>query len=207
MRHGETDWNLQHLTQGSTNVPLNETGREQARATARALAEESWDAIVASPLDRAFETAAIIAQATGFSDTDIVVDRDIVERGYGEAEGMPADERKRRFPDSVYPGAEAWETVRTRVMRSMQRILTDYAGKRVLVVSHGGAILKVLDEVSGGEYAPGTVLLQNASMNLLRYDGNWSVLFCNRIPEVASLGVGATARSVKFRSSVRSPVR
>ena len=180
VRHGETDWNLRTLTQGSTNVPLNETGREQARAAGKTLAEESWDAMVSSPLDRAFETASIIARATGFNDTEILKDPDLVERAYGDVEGMPADERKRRYPDKVFPGAEPWDTVRARVMRSMQWLLSEYSGKRVIVVSHGGAILNILDEVSGGEYAPGTILLQNASMNLLRYDGAWAVLFCNR---------------------------
>lgn len=194
VRHGETDWNLQTLTQGSTNVPLNETGRGQARATGKTLAEESWHAIVSSPLDRAFETATIIARATGFSDAEVELDPDLVERAYGAVEGMPAEERKRRYPDKVFPGAEPWESVRVRVMRSIQRLVTEYSGRRVIVVSHAGAILNILDKVSGGEYAPGTVLLGNASMNLLRYDGTWTVLFCNRTYDAANTALPSGSR-------------
>lgn len=193
VRHGETDWNLRSLTQGSTNVPLNDTGRDQARATAETLAEEPWDVIISSPLDRAYETASIIAQSTGFDDTNIVVDSDLVERGYGAAEGISAQERKQRYPDKVIPGAEPWDSVHTRVMRSMRRIATAYAGKRVIVVSHGGAILNILEEVSGGKYARGTVVLRNAGMNLLRYDGSWSVVFCNRPAGVTMNGRRAAA--------------
>ena len=50
VRHGQTDWNLERRIQGATDVPLNETGREQARETGRVLAERRWDGIVASPL-------------------------------------------------------------------------------------------------------------------------------------------------------------
>ena len=65
VRHGETDWNLQRRIQGSTDVPLNETGRAQARRVGQLLAGRTWDAIVASPLSRAFDTASIIAGEVG----------------------------------------------------------------------------------------------------------------------------------------------
>ena len=65
VRHGETDWNRQHRIQGLTDIPLNETGRAQARATGRLLSRRSFDGIYASPLDRAMETARIIADELG----------------------------------------------------------------------------------------------------------------------------------------------
>ena len=58
VRHGETDWNRTHRIQGSTDIPLNDTGRAQARRAGRLLAKRSWDGIYSSPLSRAFETAA-----------------------------------------------------------------------------------------------------------------------------------------------------
>ena len=65
VRHGETDWNLQRRIQGSTDIPLNDTGREQAAATGRLLARREWDAIYSSPLSRAIETGELIAREVG----------------------------------------------------------------------------------------------------------------------------------------------
>jgi len=60
IRHGETDWNRIHRFQGRSDVPLNQKGREQARALAVALKHEPITAIYSSPLVRAIETARLI---------------------------------------------------------------------------------------------------------------------------------------------------
>ena len=99
VRHGETDWNRDRRIQGSTDIPLNETGRLQARRTGTLLARRSWDAIITSPLSRAAETAAIIADELGLPAPQIV--DAIVERAYGEAEGLDDIELARRFPDNT----------------------------------------------------------------------------------------------------------
>lgn len=188
MRHGETDWNAFGLTQGSTDIPLNDTGRRQAADTGTLLAEEPWDALVASSLGRAIETAEIIGTHTGLS--DIAVESRLVERGFGPAEGMRAEERKRMFPDKVIPGAETWEEVKVRTLEALEWIAAEYRGQRVIAVSHGGTILNVLAELSDGLYAPGSVVLENASMNLLEHDGErWRVRWCNR---TTSPGITAT---------------
>ena len=61
VRHGETDWNRQRRIQGLTDIPLNETGRRQARDTGMLLRRRRWDGVFSSPLSRAVETASIIA--------------------------------------------------------------------------------------------------------------------------------------------------
>lgn len=89
LRHGQTDWNQQARLQGSTDIPLNDTGREQARTAARILATEGLTRIVASPLSRALETAQIVAAAAGL---EPVIDARLTERNFGKFEGMTIDE-------------------------------------------------------------------------------------------------------------------
>jgi uncharacterized phosphatase len=78
VRHGETDWNRQRRIQGSTDIPLNATGRDQAARTARLLGRRSWDAILTSPLSRAVETASIISGELGLGAPEVL--EDIAER-------------------------------------------------------------------------------------------------------------------------------
>ena len=98
IRHGQTDWNLDGLMQGRTDIPLNDTGREQALVAASALSGERWDAVVSSPLVRARETAELIATALGVplgGSYD-----ELVEQDFGAAEGTPVSELDVRWPDA-----------------------------------------------------------------------------------------------------------
>ncbi|UDF04606.1 histidine phosphatase family protein [Asticcacaulis sp. AND118] len=89
LRHGQTDWNAQMRLQGSTDIPLNETGREQARVAARFLADQGITRIVASPLIRAYETANIVGRAL---DLPVITDGRLTERHFGIFEGLTIDE-------------------------------------------------------------------------------------------------------------------
>lgn len=143
VRHGETDWNQQRRIQGLTDIPLNETGREQARATGRLLARREWDGIYCSPLGRARETARIIASEVGLGEP-AVVDA-LAERNYGEAEGMSFEQIERRWPDrGTVPGQETREQVVARVLPALQELAETHPGESIIVVSHGGAIRAVL---------------------------------------------------------------
>lgn len=154
VRHGETDWNRQRRIQGRTDIPLNETGREQARVTGRRLAFRSWDGLLASPLSRARETAAIIGEEVGLGEPDAVPA--LVERDYGEAEGMDWLEIERRFPSgTVVPGRETRADVANRVVPALMDIAASRPDAALIVVSHGGAIRAVLDRVDPAtEYGP-----------------------------------------------------
>ena len=110
VRHGETDWNAARRIQGRTDIPLNATGREQARQAGELLARRRWHAVYTSPLGRAHETASIIAQRVGVGDvTDV---DELVERDYGEAEGMSFEQIEALYPEGVRaPGQETREQV------------------------------------------------------------------------------------------------
>ncbi|HET8895838.1 MAG TPA: histidine phosphatase family protein [Protaetiibacter sp.] len=143
VRHGETAWNAARRIQGRTDIPLNDTGRQQARQAAELLARRRWHGVYASPLDRAHETASIIAERLGL---DSVTDIDaLVERDYGEAEGMGFDEIEALYPEGVRaPGQETRDEVAARVVPALLELAERHPGERLVIVSHGGAIRAVL---------------------------------------------------------------
>mgnify|MGYP005787675381 FL=1 len=91
-RHGQTDWNALGKLQGQTDIELNNIGRQQAKETGKLIKDENIDLIITSPLKRAVETAKIIN--TNFK-VNIVEDDRLMERKYGESEGLTKDERKK----------------------------------------------------------------------------------------------------------------
>src|SRR5664279_728925 len=142
VRHGETDWNRQRRIQGLTDIPLNETGRDQARATGMLLSRRHWDGIYASPLSRARETASIIATEVGLGEPTLV--DALVERNYGQAEGLDWLEGATHYPHgTVVPGRESREEVGARVIPALMELAADRQGEALLIISHGGAIRAV----------------------------------------------------------------
>ncbi|HRN29220.1 MAG TPA: histidine phosphatase family protein [Terrimesophilobacter sp.] len=143
VRHGETDWNRQHRVQGSSDIPLNETGKRQAKHTALLLARRSFDAIYTSPLSRASETASIIAEDLGLGHP---IDHDaFVERNYGDAEGLTRRAIDARWgATGTVPGQETRRSVQNRVIAALHRLADGSQGKHFIVVTHGGVIRSML---------------------------------------------------------------
>jgi uncharacterized phosphatase len=176
IRHGETDWNVARRYQGWVDIPLNAVGLAQAETVAGVIAagEPGWDVIVSSPLSRALQTARAIAAATGHA--EILEDPDLRERGYGEAEGLTLEEREARWVGPEWPGLEPYEAMQERAVAGIERVASVHAGKRILVVSHGGFINAVLNSVSGGEHGTGvTVILNTARTTLHRTGDGWAI--------------------------------
>lgn len=167
VRHGETEWNRQRRIQGLTDIPLNATGREQARLTGMLLTRRPITRVVASPLSRARETAEIIATQLGLADPEL---RDaFVERDYGAAEGLDFHEIDVRYPPGVeVPGRESREDVAARVIPALQALAAERPGEAIVVVSHGGAIRAALltAEPRGG-FGP----ITNGSVHSFHVDG------------------------------------
>ncbi|HWH98052.1 MAG TPA: histidine phosphatase family protein [Pseudolysinimonas sp.] len=167
VRHGETEWNRQRRIQGLTDIPLNDTGREQARLTGKLLTRRAISRVVASPLGRARETADIIAAQLGLDDPEL---RDaFVERNYGAAEGLDFHEIDVRYPPEVeVPGRESREDVAARVIPALQELASEYPGEAIVVVSHGGAIRAALMTAEpGGGFGP----ITNGSVHSFHVDG------------------------------------
>ncbi|WP_309710844.1 histidine phosphatase family protein, partial [Pseudolysinimonas sp.] len=177
IRHGQTDWNRQGLLQGSSDIPLNDTGREQARDALMTLRSRPWDVVVSSALLRARETARIIADGL-----DIPLGTaypELVERDYGSLEGTSAAAAIERWPDRDYPGAESLEAVAARGVDALAAIVADNPDGAVLVVCHGTIIRYTLARLAGRP-VPG---IDNGSISMLRLDeGVWQVATVNGIP-------------------------
>lgn len=151
LRHGETDWNRKGLLQGHTDIPLNERGREQVDDTVRRLRGLGvrMDAIVSSPLRRARESAEIAAHRLDFPEERIVVEDLLIERGFGEGEGMSLQEMKERYPDSDCPGMESGEELVKRAGQAFQKITSVYCdAERILLAAHGAVLFALLEAVS-----------------------------------------------------------
>jgi broad specificity phosphatase PhoE len=135
VRHGETDWNADGRLQGQTDRPLSDYGRRQAQKLAGELADERFEAIYASDLSRARETAEIVGKHLGLL---VALDPDLREKDWGNWEGLTALER-----DRVDFVGESTEAHSERMLRALRRISEQHPATRVLVVTHGGSMRRV----------------------------------------------------------------
>ena len=144
LRHGQTELSAQRRYSGRGNPALNDVGRRQAGAAARYLAQRGGiGAVLSSPLQRAYDTAAAAAKALGL---DVTVDDDLIETDFGAWEGLTFAEAAERDPElhgrwlrdtaSTPPGGESFDAVLDRVLRVRQRVIAAHQGSTVLVVSH-----------------------------------------------------------------------
>jgi probable phosphoglycerate mutase len=165
VRHGQTDWNRDRRIQGRSDIPLNETGREQARATGRALRGRRFDGVYASPLMRAYETAAIIADELGMPAPTAVPG--LEERSYGLAEGLTGTQIEARFgvDRSTVPEWEDDATLLGRVLPALAELAAAHAGERVLVVVHGGVIGALARHLTAGERPAAGEAVHNGSVH------------------------------------------
>ena len=169
LRHGQTDWNVDFRLQGTADIPLNEVGKEQARRAASFIHREDWDALLSSPLSRAVDTAKIMAELVGFS--DIEVEDLLLERAFGEAEGMLHEQWREKYGNHTpAPGSESLEDLATRGWLLLERLVLLHPGKRVLAVSHGAMIRKLLGLLSNGEIPPAGDRFGNLSLNIVSFD-------------------------------------
>lgn len=176
IRHGQTDWNAERRLQGSTDIPLNDVGRGQAREAAAALSGDEWDAIVSSPLGRAAETADLIAAGLGLSVGRHVPE--LTERSFGPAEGLQDGPEldALRIPGG-FRGAETEDDAADRGLGALEALAEEFRGGRVLVVAHGSLLRVSLSRIAGRPLPR----VDNAVLNLAHHhavDG-WELEYFN----------------------------
>ncbi len=150
VRHGQTDWNLEGRYQGQSDVPLNATGLAQAADLAASLDGRHFDALYASDLARAYQTAQVIAARLGLP---VHTDTRLREINQGEWQGRTLDEIKGIYNEGAQathvtidpvtaraPGGESVWEVSQRMAQAADDITRTYPHGAVLVVGHGLAL-------------------------------------------------------------------
>lgn len=146
VRHGQTDWNVEGKWQGHADIPLNEMGKSQAAALARRMADWPITAIVTSDLQRCAQTAYAIGEAVGVAPLPDPIWR---ERDVGLFSGMTGEEAQAAYPDIWAtakvgmvdpPEGERYADVRKRGYIAYKKVVAEYPGEMVVVVSHGGLL-------------------------------------------------------------------
>ena len=144
LRHGDTRLSPEHRFSGLGDFPLSASGIRQSQAAARRLATRApIDVVVSSPLQRAVDTAVIAAAELGLT---AVTDDDLRETNFGDWDGFTLAEVQQRWPaaaaawrrdpEQAPPGGESFADTAHRVNQAGDRLLRDYGGQTVLVVSH-----------------------------------------------------------------------
>jgi 2,3-bisphosphoglycerate-dependent phosphoglycerate mutase len=178
VRHGETAWNVDTRLQGQIDISLNSTGQEQARRLAEALAEEGVEAIVASDLVRARDTAQAVAHRTGLP---LATDKGLRERHFGIFQGHTYAEVEQRWPEESArwrkrepefgaPGGETLAAFYERCVQTATRLAAAHPGRTLLLVTHGGVLDCLYRAASRiALNAPRTWELANTGVNRLLY--------------------------------------
>lgn len=159
-RHGETDWNRESRFQGHIDVPLNDTGRQQAEELAYKLTDKSIEAILSSDLGRARETAEICAKILGH--VPVHIDERLREAHLGEAQGKTYDEIKAHFGEELtkrwrsahptdadvsYPGGESGKQIILRSLSAVEDFLLRENLSIIGVATHGGVIRRIMQSI------------------------------------------------------------
>jgi len=181
VRHGETDWNAEKRIQGHTDIPLNETGRAQAMATAFGVAHHQFAALYASDLGRAWQTAQAAAERLGL---EIHPVPQLRERHYGIFQGLTAEEGAQKIPeaharyvvrdpDYDFGTGESLRAFAARVVAGVEWLVRHHAGQTILAVSHGGVLDIIYRKATGRTLeAPRDFKIPNCALNWFTIDAH-----------------------------------
>lgn len=157
IRHGETAWNAEMRFQGHANIKLSERGRNQARALGERLRKENFGGIYASDLERAYETATIIAR---YHNLEVRKEPGFREMNFGVWEGLTFKQihaqhaglaaRWWKNPlETRVPGGESLGDLVERSMAALFEICNMHKDQKILIVTHGGVVKSIISTVLG----------------------------------------------------------
>ena len=202
VRHGESEWNRLGRYQGQADAPLSELGISQAEALAARLKRETFDAIFASPLQRAAQTAEAIARY--HPDVPFQHEPAIMEIHHGDWQGLYiqdivaryADELRewRRHPTrSQFPNGESFSNILKRVIDFKDHLLNDYADRTVLISTHDVVVkIFVADALGMNMDRINGIWVTNASISVIEYGDDLPYLVS--LSEACHLGRLESAR-------------
>lgn len=172
IRHGQTDWNKQKLIQGRLDNPLNDEGIKQAHIAGTKLKEKdpNWDIIISSPLSRCITTANIIKDELDYQG-DLIINNDVIEREFGEAEGLNiTNEVYDRINHDDYKGLEKVKDLQHRSFKAIMGIAEEYKNKKILIICHSHFIKGFYTYIDSNILFTST--LSNASLNYVLIEDN-----------------------------------
>jgi broad specificity phosphatase PhoE len=191
VRHGETEWNVQHKVMGQLDSPLTAKGIQQAKAIGDRLRRLKFTSLYSSDLGRAVQTANIIAEICG---KKIIFDAELREWNMGIFEGLTVSEMHEKFPQErqdyeqigdeyIIPEGESLAQCRARGFRVLNAIAERHSDETVVVVTHGCVLMgffeMVLDLRSGNTWR---FKLDNANFCTFEYvKERWSLVVWNDV--------------------------
>lgn len=196
IRHGQSVWNRERKVQGQTNSPLTELGKKQAEAVAEVLADRKVDALYASDLTRAHETANVIGRKVNLQPK---LDPRLREMSYGVLEGLTWDEAERQYPgmyaalrggppDRVIPEGESRLQLVARGRDFLASVVHRHEGQEIVAATHGGLIAYVLRSLLDIPLdAPPAFRTPNCALTSFVFDKGWRLETWSQVDHLAGL--------------------
>ena len=178
VRHGETDFNKNKRIQGHTDIPLNETGENQAINAGSKISKYDVDAAFSSPLKRAKQTARLMldnSKNSSNKELEIITDDRLIEKYFGDFEGSTFEEYFSALEaQSGLESIEKDEDVYERASSFFNEKYLNHKDETILVVCHGAFIRIFLRTL--GLYPESNMLINNTALNVVHYDGQEFIL-------------------------------
>ncbi|WP_084276808.1 histidine phosphatase family protein [Anaerovibrio sp. RM50] len=198
VRHGQTDYNVKDLYQGSLDIPLNETGLKQADMLAESIKDLPIDVFISSPLERAYVTTEKCAKAKGMEIS--YTDPRLTEISYGDWTGQYKKDVAKKYKELAkmwkkepwnvqIPGGETLQQLQERYRAALDDVVQRYPGKTIFIGAHSKGNMTLMCSVLGiGLEHYSQFKQDNTCINVLEYKkGQWKLVLLNSIAHTGKL--------------------